>query len=378
MRFDYIFIFSLIATFMFESFLIVSEQFLDFGSLHVIIPRIVILLIMTVAIIGLALKKQKTSDDILIVISDIIVFLFYVLILLLAGVAKNVLQSDNFEFLNLFKSSQKQEATLEKDKEFNEKDNNVKSDGNEENIEHIAFNDLWDFNGMSKDAIFEHRKHMVENSIFKDVEYSPSEEVFGQIESDKPWKSMKTEFCIYKDQIYDIDGPSEESRFINNPVLLINPITYAVLYRRQGNEFVCNSEAVNFIPYEILYNREENHIYAYYPSEYFFTKLQTLTLTGINARDLGYKFVSLISVQNIEMKKPTLWEEAYELKDLIHVGGSCKHEGGCNNGSPWQKDLDFSIINGDYAQMDFALWKEKPSKPKQDVPDILYTIIFKG
>ena len=378
MRFDYIFNFSLIAAFVFESFLIVSEQFLDFASLHVIIPRIIILLLMIVAIMGLAFKKQKTSVDTLVIISDIIVFLFYMLILSLAGVATNVLQSDNFEFLNLFKSSQKQEVISKKDKEINDKVNNIKSDENEENIEHIVFNDLMDFNGMSKEAIFEHRKHMVENSIFASVEYSPSEEVFGQIESDKLWKSMKTEFCIYENQIHDTDGLSEESRFVNNPVLLLSPVPFAGLYRKPENEYICNSEAVNFIPYEILYNREENHIYVYYPSEYFFTELKHLTLTGINARDLGYKYVSLISAQNIEMEMPTLWKDAYELQDFIHVGGSCGHEGGCNNGSPWQKDLDFFIINGDYSRMDFALWKDKPSKPRKDVPDILYTIIFKG
>ena len=74
----------------------------------------------------------------------------------------------------------------------------------------------------TKKDIYEIRKKAVANSIFATPDYQPSEAVFGQIVDYKPWVSMK--MCQYDSTgKSDIEGPSEEGRFIENPALLVAP-----------------------------------------------------------------------------------------------------------------------------------------------------------
>lgn len=77
----------------------------------------------------------------------------------------------------------------------------------------------------TKEEVYQIRKNYVNNSIFQNSNYEPSEEVYGQIEDNKPWVSMKE--CQYESTgVSDVEGPSEESRFIINPPLLVG-VNYA-------------------------------------------------------------------------------------------------------------------------------------------------------
>ena len=67
-------------------------------------------------------------------------------------------------------------------------------------------------------------------------------------------------------------------------------------------------------------------------------------------------------------------KEIYRFKDFVHVGASCGVQGGCNNISPHQTELDYRLLHLP-AEMTIKLWKEKPMNPYMKA-DIYYRIRF--
>lgn len=91
----------------------------------------------------------------------------------------------------------------------------------------------------------------------------------------------------------------------------------------------------------------------------------THLLKGMNAWDLGYKYAYVDksnSLNPVRFKsKNNISNEVYEFKNFIHVDGACKVEGGCNNGSPSQPEIEFYFPkNNDGTMITIKLWKEKP------------------
>lgn len=237
----------------------------------------------------------------------------------------------------------------------------------------------------TKQEIYEIRKNAIRNSIFQSLNYEPSEEVFGQIEDNKPWVSMKE--CKYKATgLSDIEGPSEESRFIINPELLV-----AVGYAFYG--YSCEEKETkklkSSIPSKIKYNKQKNEISVTYEGLPYCnsSNLTWYSFLGLNARDLGYKYAyidkskSTLDIQFVE--EQNIGNSIIEFQDFIHVGGSCSHKEGCNNASPNQPPLNFYYPctegNGEPIhgkRIYIKLWKERPQSPEQEA-DINEKIIFK-
>ncbi len=251
---------------------------------------------------------------------------------------------------------------------------------------HIPFNNPSKLSYKSKEEIYELRKHYVSKSIFANPDYEPSDAVFGQIESNKPWNSMKQ--CIYRStNLSDIDGISEEGRYINNPELLVG-----VEYAFYGDycEDRKSEELLYSRPLGITYDKEQKEI------EVLFGGLPYCTYNGktwynfkgLNARDLGYKYAyidkekSTFDLKYVEQVNAS--NSIVELQDYIHVGGSCKHPGGCNNGSPNQPPLNFyyPCANGN-AKVEknqtiyIKLWKNRPNS-QEDTPDITEKIVIRN
>ena len=238
----------------------------------------------------------------------------------------------------------------------------------------------------TKQEVLDLRKHFVDKSIFKDPNYEPSEEVFGQIEDNKPWVSIKE--CKYKSTNQaDIEGQSEESRFINNPALLV-----AVDYGFYGSS--CEKYLERHIPYpketpeSISYDKSKNEITVVYEElPYCNAKGKTwYILKGLNARDLGYKYGYVdMNKTNFKMhftEKDNISNSIVEFVDFIHTGGSCGVPGGCNNASPDTPPLNFRHLCGGKNDrlgknrtIYIKLWKNKPSSPLQEA-DINEKIII--
>lgn len=68
-------------------------------------------------------------------------------------------------------------------------------------------------------------------------------------------------------------------------------------------------------------------------------------------------------------------ENVEMFRDYIHVGGSCKYVGGCNNLSPMQNDKMITL-KAIPAEINLKLWKKQP-RDKYSKADMYYRIIFK-
>ena len=108
----------------------------------------------------------------------------------------------------------------------------------------------------SKEDVYAIRRSAVKKSIFSDSGYEPSSQVFGQIVSNKPWYGSN----ICRDintRLPQITGPSEESRFINNPTMLV-AIEFPFLYT--DNRSFCTSLVNQMMPKPIMYSKSRNMI----------------------------------------------------------------------------------------------------------------------
>lgn len=237
------------------------------------------------------------------------------------------------------------------------------------------------FSYKTKQEIYNLRKNAVAKSIFKNPNYEPSGEVFGQIEDNKPWVSMNA--CFFGNKAC-ITGDSEESRFVLNPTILV-AIEYVYGAYCTTGQYIPNLQAKS-----IKYSKSKNEIVVTYDK----LKHQTLdrnteySFKGLNARDLGYKYAYIDkekSTYNLIFtdKNNNISTNIAEFQDFLHTGGSCGHEGGCNNGSPHQPMLDFENSHRDGTsyqnnkEIYIKLWKVKPNSP-QDKPDIVERIIIEN
>ena len=323
---------------------------------------------------------MKKNPTIFIFISLILVFIILLAYAITCGIYAIKGYAEQKEAERQEKIRQEQ-IRIEKIKQEQERKRKIREQ-RKENIKRIHFNQPRNLNYSSKEEIYKQRKLDVFGSIFSDLSYEPSEEVFGQIESNKPWNSMKQ--CKYKvTNESDIDGPSEEARYINNPELLVAP-EYAFY------DYYCGERSTQEVPYsrplKITYFKDRNTIEIVYGGlPYCTQKGKTwYSLKGLNARDLGYKYAYIdkekttLDIDFVEETNAS--NSIVEFQDFIHVGGSCGHEGGCNNASPNQPPLNF-YYSCDTNKKGYdrnkiiyiKLWKNKPSSPTEpaDMVEIL-------
>ncbi len=249
----------------------------------------------------------------------------------------------------------------------------------------IDVNPLISLSGKTRKEIFEIRKLFVQESIFHIPGYTPSYEVYGQIEDRKPW--IATTLCYRRNEPFPTQGPSEETRFINNPAVLIGLESDLLVLDPQDahllNKPYCTSPAANYIPKKIYYDAEEKEITVTYPKPVFFSKSFTdfFSFNGKNARDLGYDYAYLdLSRSRTQAKfaqPDNITNRVYKFQDLFHTGGRCQVPGGCNNGSPNQPELNFNE-NFQARQKQvfyFKLWRKRPASP-EDPADIYEKMVF--
>ena len=245
----------------------------------------------------------------------------------------------------------------------------------------IPYNYPVNLSGKSKEEVFELRKQYVANSIFADENYSPSEEVFGEIESGKPWIALNN--CLDPETSASrTDGVSEEARFILNPSILV-AVEHPFNFHEDNLEW-CTNKVNVMLPERVVFNEEKNEISIVYRQLPFVTNSGDFyTFNGINARDFGYKYAY------VDLSKSTFQPEfaheenvsntVAEFQNFIHLGGSCGVEGGCNNGSPNQPMLNFYDTTEKFSDKSgviyIKLWKNPPASP-EDEPDITEKIII--
>ncbi|MBP5535113.1 MAG: hypothetical protein J6Y03_06405 [Alphaproteobacteria bacterium] len=210
----------------------------------------------------------------------------------------------------------------------------------------------------NKKEIFSVRKKMLKKyPIFFSGKYEPTGPVFARIEDGKPWWGLQGIECKGPGN-NSIDGASEESRFIDNPFLLIG-IDQATV----GNSGANARCAGNYPkPSNLKLDTEKKAFSVIYS---LVSSNALYTFAARNALDFGAKYAYADEVTGIEFTQPdNVSTMIYEFRDFIHVGNSCGYVGGCNNGSPAQQELDFRVPKGK-GSIHFKLWKKKPDTKEQ-------------
>ncbi|MDR2337742.1 MAG: hypothetical protein LBE20_03720 [Deltaproteobacteria bacterium] len=222
-----------------------------------------------------------------------------------------------------------------------------------------------------KVTVFDKYPLTIFNTKLINEKYKISSSVFKHVIDNKPWWGLQGLNCLeYKGVgVSGVAGLSEESRFINNPFLLIDLDTNAYYANR---ETVAECDESYPQPTSLIYDTQERIFTAYYDVSTYYNKIIQLTqrrtpqkflFGGRNAIDFGFQYGFLSQQENINFDEPkNISTEVYQFQDFIHVGGSCRYPGGCNNGSPLQTFLNFTFQNLP-AFAEFKLWKKLPSSP---------------
>lgn len=260
---------------------------------------------------------------------------------------------------------------------------------NSEEYQTLRVNPTSSYNYYSKRDIYNLRKRYVQTSLFAKENYEPNENVFGSIADNKPWLNLNpcSKLNYNGDYHESIEGDSRLSTQINNPNALVGLNLVVSPWEYDINAEFCNTELGHFIPTSLNYNKKENLIIATYkvPSNYteYRAKLNNITygypiqLSGINALDFGYNYVYALETNGINMMYPessNMTSDVQIFRNYIHLGGSCRYAGGCNNISPLQNNLMFYVTRLP-ADITLKLWKKEPLN-KNIKADFYYKIII--
>ncbi len=262
--------------------------------------------------------------------------------------------------------------------------NNLILNENDTSIYNVAINEPTELDFLTKKQIFDLRKqYAAQTPTILPSDYSPSDIVFGQIEDNKPWWGLLTN----EPGEQSIDGRSEESRFINNPLLFFGINNGYIKHIRKNEQSEIYAK-----PISISINPSKKTIYVTYDILGYYRDLgllfddNTFRIEGgvgdlvfecVNARDFGYNYAYAYSSQNISYGEHVnnLSTGVQQLQDFIHTGGSCGYNGGCNNASPYQDYLFFRAPMTLPAQMAIKLWKKKPINENSPA-DLYYFVNF--
>lgn len=214
----------------------------------------------------------------------------------------------------------------------------------------------------SRAEIFNIRKSNL-NKVANRPNYAPNQEVFGQIEDGKPWISLNAANCYWQSGKGKTDGNSEESVFVNNPMALvmIEMSYYTLLYNP-----TC-SQSSFLIPLSLNYSKSKSLFTIKYKVSEFQQYMPVdrrnqvyYSLNGVNARDMGLGWGYAYSLENVYFEPNSIISHSYPFGNFIHLGSSCGVSGGCNNGSPFQPEMNFAVKSLP-AKMRLKLWKSQPS-----------------
>lgn len=246
-------------------------------------------------------------------------------------------------------------------------------------------------NGLTRDEVLKLRKQAVDaNSNLLLYRYEPMREIFGQIVDKKPWWGMAGTI-LYGAGSRSTIGVSEESRFILNPYLLvgINSATIGIFDPSKFKPNDLNSDSFPYFwsPDSLVFEPRNKRAYATYNIQSYLQaisgtgklkapiKPNHFSLVAYNARDLGYRYIYLDTEESQNVKNSMDVDQPVHISQMIHCGGSCGYPGGCNNMSPFIKEIDRCYLTKVPAKAVIKLWKDRPYSSQE--PDFVYVVDFK-
>jgi hypothetical protein len=241
----------------------------------------------------------------------------------------------------------------------------------------LTINPPTDLNFKSKAEVLElRRRYVMEHPELLCYQYTPTNSVFESIEDSKPWWGLQGDM-LYGSGEKSILGPAEETRFLNNPFVLVAANINVSRFAFNDNKY---SDLDDFAQHSgvplcmlpssaIVYCQLNREDVTYNMSEWlnslnrimetrFKLEEAPFDLCAYNARDLGYNFIQVDS-RSRGLSRPGA--SAIQINQFIHCGGSCGYPGGCNNMSPAVRELDNYHLTALPAQMIINLWRQKPA-----------------
>ncbi len=259
----------------------------------------------------------------------------------------------------------------------------------------ISINRPTNLNFLSKAQVLAKRKQIVQQeSKLLSKEYLPDSDIFGHIEDNRPWWGMYGTY-IWGTGQRSIEGPSEESRFLLNPFLLVgaNPGT-ALIWKpnkitdndlKDPNFPLCwlpnslvwyPSQALAEVGYPVSnFNQELQHRRNQLRFNPDLVKLNLFGLIAYNAWDFGFHYIYLDTAKSINIVNLNNCTHPVLIKQLIHCGNSSKYPGGCNNMSPAMPEIDRFGFTALPARACVYLWHNQPLSISQK-PDFTFYLDF--
>ncbi len=207
------------------------------------------------------------------------------------------------------------------------------------------------------------RKAVQEHPEFLNIPYVPQPAIFDGIQDGKAWWGIDDIFSYGPGQ-KSIEGPSEESRFLVNPFLLVGLCeahAYPTIESGQPKPAPAHPELKSLVwkgdrkTFEVTY--EVGRFLRFL--DRFRIPEREISLITYNAQDFGFEFLSLDTANAPEIKSGNTSGKPILLRQFIHLGRSCGYPGGGNNGSPEQKELNFQVSRLP-AKARIALWRNEP------------------
>lgn len=257
----------------------------------------------------------------------------------------------------------------------------------------VPINPVAEFNWKSREQVLDMRRDKL-NKFPQLISspYKPYPPIWAAVEDKRPWWGTVGS-CVWGAGPRSIEGPAEESRYILNPFLLVgvNPSTLQIwnpdkLKKEDFNNpnfpFFWYPESLTWIPEK-----------SYATATYNITKFQKdiagtgalrnqgeycnrFSLVAYNARDFGYSYIWLNLGRSINVTNDNHSPEPVFIRQMLHCGGTCRYDGGCNNMSPFTKEIDRLRLSALPARAVVYLWREEPTTLKTK-PDFMFVMDFK-
>ena len=230
----------------------------------------------------------------------------------------------------------------------------------------IPLNPMGELDFRTKKEVYDLRKSSIlQHAGLIKQGYEPSEAVFGAIEDKKPWWGIHGIYGLGPGE-KSIEGPSEESRFLLNPYLLVGlcetsayktgvtPHDYPPVYPNPVSIEWNAERSLEIINYDV-HNHFTflNSIRAHDPPQY------KLDLIAYNARDLRFNYLYVDAGKSDGVVWANKEQQAVAIRQYIHCGASCGYAGGCNNMSPFQSELVIELKTMP-AKAYIRLWRDTP------------------
>ena len=250
----------------------------------------------------------------------------------------------------------------------------------------LPFRETIDYSYISTSEILRRRKLAVKDCHIAPQNYKPSKNIYSNIDETKPW--FLTAGAYHR---YDINLAQP----IENPYILVDiitPFSFLEIPFLDVNDDKYENLAYSLTHRpKVIFNKENNSIDVYYAiREEELSQLNNnlekfsyfYTLTGINARDLGYKYVQTNNSYNIEMLHDATISRRYKFKDYYGVGQPLpitqntpyapEQQISTNQILPRQPELDFRI-KALPAKIEMTLYKSQ-----NDIEGQKYNLCFYG